>query len=200
MDRREFLSGLVIYGGATVLASTSIPLVEYIDLPGFFKYQTGRTKNSIASVVAGLVGQKLYGNSEINLEIQKKFFPDARVTGHTTPSSVDTYVDLALTSARFIAQKNELGSLEGEVHKSEINWKVKQISEDSYKIARWGPKFDGILKLKLENDNILGLYIRKGSHFDWKVKGKHNHNGDTKIEIDGPLNLGIILEGKITKK
>src|SRR3989338_4738352 len=121
---------LVYLGAGVIFATSGITCGEYCDQPGFSnKVEAGRTKNSIATVVAGIVGQKMYGDSRIDLEIQKSLYPDARVTGITTSSSVDTHVDLAFNSASFTAQKNKDGNLEGEVDKSEFDWKVKQISE-----------------------------------------------------------------------
>jgi hypothetical protein len=201
MDRRQFLRTALYGGTIAALVGAGILSSEYTDLPGFDdKIQAGRTKNSIAAVVAGIVGQKLYGNSNIDLEIQKSLFPDARVTGNTTPNSVDTYVNLALTSTHFVGQNNSSGQLEGEVDKSEFNWKVKQTSEDKYEIARWGPKFDGALELTVKDGKISGTYIRGGPHFNWKVNGTYDNLGHVKYEIDGPLNLGITLDGKITPK
>ncbi len=191
-----------LYGGTTVaLVGALILSSEYTELPGIGnEVQAGRAKNSIAAVVAGIVGQKLYGNSVIDLEIQKSLFTNARVTGDTTPNSVDTYVDLALTSVHFVGQNNSNGQLEGEVHKSEFNWKVKQTSENGYEIARWGAKFDGALEITVKDGDISGTYIRGGPHFNWKVNGAYDNSGSIKCEIDGPLNLGITLDGKITPK
>lgn len=201
MDRREFLK-LVGYGTAgTALVGSGIVSSEYMDVFGFSeKHEMGRTKNSIAAVVAGLVGQKLYGNSQIDVEILKQGWPDARVTGNTTPTSVDTYVDLAVTSSHFQAQQNRAGMLEGEVDKSEFDWKVRQTAQNSYEIARFGPKFDSRLNLNVADGKISGTYVRNGPHFDWDAKGTYDDNGNVNIEIDGPLNLGIRLVGKISKK
>lgn len=201
MNRRQFLKRIVYGGATTALVGAGILSSEYTDLPGFDdKVQAGRAKNSIATVVAGIVGQKLYGNSIIDLEIQKSIFPDAKITGNTTPTAVNTYVDLALTSVHFEGQNNSSGQLEGEVHKSGFNWKVKQTSENRYEIARWGPKFDGALEITVKDGKISGTYIRGGPHFNWGVNGTYDASGKIRCEIDGPLNLGITLEGKITPK
>ena len=48
-------------------AGVSMPIIsaEYADLPAPFDAQQGRTKNAIASVVVGTIGQQLYGNSHV---------------------------------------------------------------------------------------------------------------------------------------
>src|SRR3989338_3454448 len=86
---------------------------QYSDLPGFSDdHQTGRTKNSIASVICGVVGQKMYdGNSELDLEVVKTMWPDANLTGHTTKDTIDSNVDLTFTRARFTASKNAEGKI-----------------------------------------------------------------------------------------
>jgi len=191
---------LVYLGAGVIFATSGITCGEYCDQPGFSnKVEAGRTKNSIATIVAGIVGQKMYGDSRINLEIQKSFYPDARVTGRTNQNSVDTHVDLAFTSARFTAQKNNEGNLDGEVDKSEFDWKVKQISEDTYEIARFGPKFDATLVITVKDGKISGKYLRPGPHFNWDISGTYDQAGNVNFEIDGPFNLGITLDGKITK-
>jgi hypothetical protein len=200
MDRRQFLKTLGFGTAGAALATYGVVSSEYMDIFGFDeKVQAGRTKNSIAAVVTGLVGQKLYGNSNIDIDIEKSLWPDAKVTGYTTPESVETHVDLALTSAHFSAQ-NKNGLLEGEVDKSEFDWKVKQTGSNSYDIARFGPKFDARLELRVQDGKISGTYIRPGPHFDWGINGTYDQNGNVKFEIDGHMNLGITLNGKITPK
>ncbi len=191
---------LIYLGASAIIATSALTCGEYCDQPGFSnKVEVGRTKNSIATVVAGIVGQRMYGDSRIDLEIKKLFYPNAKVTGTTTKNSVDTFVDLSFTSAHFTAQKNKEGNLEGEVDKSEFDWKVKQISESTYEIARFGPKFDATLVLHLKDGRITGKYIRPGPHFNWDISGNYDEKGNVKVEIDGPFNLGITLDGKIAK-
>jgi hypothetical protein len=200
MDRRDFLER-AFYAGAGILGIGALTAaVEYLDVPGPIKAEWGRTKNSIAAVVAGLVGKKLYENSTINIEIQKHIWPNAKVIGQTTPTSIDTYVDLATTSAHFVANENEDGQLVGEVDKSEFDWKVKQTSTNSYDFARWGPKFDANLILNVADGKISGTYVRTGPNFNWDVIGTYDDNGNVNIEIDGPVNLGIRLVGRIDKQ
>ena len=201
MNRRDFLKWFGYGAAGTALVSAGIVSSEYMDVFGFSeKPEMGRTKNSIAAVVAGLVGQKMYGNAQIDFEIQIHGWPDARVTGQTTPTSVDTYVDLAVTSSHFKAQANGAGMLEGEVDKSEFDWIVRQTGQNSYEIARFGLKFDSRLNLNVADGRISGTYVRTGPHFDWEVNGTYDANGNASIEIDGPVNLGITLFGKISKK
>jgi len=171
---------------------------QYGDGPGFSsKTEMGRTKNSIAAVVAGIVGQKMYGESEIDLEIEKTLFPNARVTGRTTRNSVDTYVDLATTSAHFTANNNP--RLEGKVSKSEFDWKVKQISPNTYEIQRWGLKLDSALKIDVKDGKISGNYARELG-FDWKVDGTYDQKGNVSCEVSVPWGLDIVLKGKVTEK
>ena len=172
--------------------------IEYTDLPGFGSKmpEAGRTKNSIAAVVGGVIGQKMYGDSSVDLRIKKTFFPDARVTGHTTAKSIDTYVGLVLTSAHFEGKGNPLI---GEVHKSEFNWGVEQIAPNRYDIKRFGWKFNAHLNIDVKDGKISGTYIRDGPHFNWKIDGTYDTNGNVNCEIDGHACLGITLEGKVTK-
>ncbi|MDP2907113.1 MAG: hypothetical protein Q8O03_04190 [Nanoarchaeota archaeon] len=189
--------------GFGLFLSYSVISSEYIDIPGFGgkNLGTGRTKNSISAIVAGIASKEIYGNSEINLKVKKHFWPDAELTGYTTENSVDTKTDVLLTSARFKAETDTEDLLNGEVDKSEFDWKVKQTGPNTYKIARWGPKFDATLELKIEEGGIIkGTYNRPGPHFDWGIKGTYDKEGNVNIEIDGPLNLGIVLEGKVIKR
>jgi len=190
-----------IYGAAfTAFATTGIVCSEYADVMGFSKdFQAGRTKNALSSVVAGVVGQKMHGESDIDLEIRKQFFPDARVTGKTTPTSVDTFIDLALTSVHFKANGSR-ENLKGEVEKSEFNWKVKQKSNEIFEVNRFGPKFDAYLDIDVNNGRINGEYVRPGFHFDWAINGTYDPQGNVRMRIDGPLCLGLELVGTITSK
>ncbi len=190
----------ILVGALGALAiGYSVITGEYMDLPGFSdKLQTGRTKNSVAAVIAGIVGQRVYGNSDIDVKIKKKFFPDAKVEGHTTLDRIDTNVDLMLSSSHFTAQKNTAsGYLQGRVDKSEFDWGVEQVADNSFKIKRFGPKFNATIHLNVGNGFIEGVYVRPGPHFNWGISGTYDKNGNVNVEIDGPLNLGITLEGKI---
>lgn len=204
-----FKNILKVAAGVLFLAY-SVAGAEYMDVPGFdTRIQGGRTKNSISTIVAGIVGRDLYGSSEIELDVKKHFWPDAKLRGHTTEDSIDTKVNLLLTSAEFKAETDASGYLQGYVDKSEFDWKVKQISPHTYEIARWGPKFDAKLIISLDSlsgqdepgthGKITGKYIRPGPHFDWGVEGNYDSDGNVEIEVDGPLNLGVTLKGKINK-
>ena len=178
------------------VGTLSVTTSEYADFPGIFSEKTGmgRTKNSISAVIAG---QKLHGDSVIDLEVQKICFPDARVEGKTTDDMIDTLVDLATTSSHFKASTNELGKLKGTVEKSEFNWKVKESSQTSWEIARLGPKFDATLKLTVEDGKISGTYVRPGPNIDWYITGEYDDSGNVEITIDAPLTLSVVLSGTI---
>ena len=186
-------------------AGVSMPIIsaEYADLPAPFDAQQGRTKNAIASVVVGTIGQQLYGNSHVNVNVnvKKYFFSDSKVTGTTTPDSIDTKMDLTFSSNRYTANKNpKSNNFKGKVDKSEIDWKVQQTSQTTYEISRWGPKFDSSLELTIKDGKISGTYIRDGPNIDWDIQGTYDEQGNINVEIDGPLTLGITLEGTINKK
>lgn len=192
---------LISLGLSAAIFTLAIPAIEYMDILGPSQdVQIGRTKNSIATVVAGTIGQKMHGNSRIQLEIEKQMWPDSTLSGHTTSQYIQTEVDLSLGEAIYKAQADERGRMHGEVDKSELNWKVQQTDVNKFDIARWGPKFDSELELNVKDGNITGTYIRNGVHFNWDIEGTYDQQGNVEVEIDGPLNLGITLKGKITKQ
>jgi hypothetical protein len=191
---------------ATAIAAVigfGITIGQYSDLPMPFTKGTeiGRTKNAIATVVAGIVGQEMYdGNSKIDLTIGKQYWPDAKVTGSTTSGGIDTKVDLTFTSARFKADGNAKKTLWGTVSKSEYDWDVQQNGPNSYAIVRLGPKFNSCLKIdQVKNGVIKGTYERTWA-FDWDITGTYDKSGNVRMEIDAPLTMAITLEGKITQK
>jgi hypothetical protein len=190
--------------GATTLAAAmgyGIIAEEYTDVSGFDdRYQQGRTKNSISSVVAGIMAQKMNENSEINIEVQKTWFPHSKIIGITTPSTINTYMNLTFSHVTFTAHPNPQGQLEGNVDKSEFDWEIKQTGPNRYHVHRWGPKFDSDLELYVKDGKVTGKYIRPGPHFDWDINGTYDVNGNVNVNIYGPVNLGVDLVGKIIKK
>ena len=199
MSMKEMGYGLALTGLIGTLGMASFASEEYFDAPIFMSEKTeqGRTKNSIAAIVAGIVGQKLYGNSTIDLEVQKTMFPNARVTGHTTSKEIDTHVELLMTSSHFTAE-NKAGALEGKVSKSELDWDVKQTGSNTYVVSRWGPKFNTTLVLNVENGKIIGSYCRPLA-FDWTINGTYDSNGRLHIDITAPFTLGITLDGNVKR-
>ena len=190
----------VVYGGM-ILGSIGIGIVgsEYQDVFGFLdKLQAGRTKNSIASVVSGLVSQRLDdGNNDINMNVGKVFFPDSKITGFTTRDTIHTDMGLWFTSNKFDAGRKN-GLMNGRVDKSEFDWKVKEKPNGDYDVARFGPKFDASVEdLKVKDGVISGTYSRPGPNFDWDIDGTYDSDGNVQFTIDGPFNLGISLEGTI---
>jgi hypothetical protein len=106
---------------------------NYIDVPILYKAsKLGRTKNAISAVVAGIVAQRIYGESEIDLIIEKFFFPDAKLTGSTTQDSIFTNVELMFTNAQFIGYGSEKGELKGTIKKSQFNWELIQTGTNKY--------------------------------------------------------------------
>ncbi|HYD03692.1 MAG TPA: hypothetical protein VEC16_05330 [Alphaproteobacteria bacterium] len=187
---------LVLAAGAIACALT--PLMEYSDLPALTKGPSaGRTKNSIAALVSGIVGKKLYNSSTIDVNVEKSFWPDSRIIGETTNNQIHTYNNLTFTSSKFDAEVNSQGLLEGKVDKSEFDWEIKQINDSTYHIGRFGLKLDTELKIKMADGKIKGEYLRPDLNFDWNIKGTYDKRGNVNIEIDGPLTLGITLKGEI---
>lgn len=203
MDRRKFLKYTIgtVVGVPTLalIARELFSISEYADMPGFdADYEAGRTRNSLATLVSGIVGQKMYGSSKFELNMEKSQFPDAKVTGHTTRDTIDSYVGLALTSSHFTAARKN-GLLEGTVAKSEFNWGIKENDDGSYHVTRFGPKFDSELRIDVKDGKITGQYIRTGPHFSWTISGKYDEQGNVKIDVSIPLGLDFRLKGKITK-
>lgn len=189
---------LLIGTGTLALLTGGFSCSEYSDYGILGSSEQGRTKNSIATVIAGAIGQKMHKDSTIDLTVEKTLFPNARVTGHTTSDSVDTYVDLASTSSHFTALRNAKGQLEGKVDKSEFDWDVVQSSPDVYEIHRMGPKFNAELDITVQNGIISGTYVRNGPHFNWNIHGTYDENGNVTCTVDCPVGLGITLKGTVT--
>lgn len=174
---------------------------EYLDFPGDDEgNQAGRAKNSYAAMVTGLIAQRMYPNSTIDVDVVKSFYPDAHVEGTVTPYSIDTYVPLTLTSATFKAKTNDRGLLEGKVDKSGFDWIVEQTGPDSYQVGRFCLKFDNSVSLVVANGRIVGKIKRGIDEFNWTIDGTYDNDGNIEVGIDGPVNWGIGLEGKITQQ
>ena len=201
--KRNLIGRVAKYGaialGATVFSVGTCVTSEYSDVMGFSgDNEMGRTKNSLAAVIAGIAAQKMHGNSTLDLKIKKNLWSNARITGKTTSNSVQTDIDLALASVHFKADGSSSSNLSGTVDKSEFDWGLKQKDNASYDIARFGPKFDSVLHLNVQNGKIKGLYERRGPHINWDINGTYDSSGNVKIDVTAPLTLGITLEGKIT--
>lgn len=201
------LGKIITYGTIILtlgtLGMTGFVASEYADYPMPFtkSTKTGRTKNSISAVIGGTVAKQLYQESDINLEIQKTFWPDAHVTGYTTKETIATGVkDLTFTSVNYNAEEKSQGNLEGTVKKSEFDWDVKQTASDNYRIHRLLFKFNSDLQLKAEDGKITGTYYRHGPKFNWIINGNYDNNGNVKIHVNVPLGMDFDLEGKITQK
>ena len=204
LQKYRMHSNLVKIAGAAVFAAAigySVILSEYADVSGFSKdYQMGRTKNSVSTVLAGVLAQKIYNKSNINITEQKKYFPDSRITGSASQDYIQTYMDLTFSHVCFTADEKTPGKLVGHVDKSEFDWDITQTGPNKYHVHRWGPKFDSDLELNVNNGLVAGKYLRPGPHFNWDINGTYDSKGNVNVKIRAPLTLGIDLVGKITKK
>lgn len=93
---RALLKYATIGTAVALLAGCS----KFEDSPGLSKNQFGRAVNSISAVIAGITAQKVATNSNFQLVIVKPGWYDAKVTGTTSATSIDSSVDLDLTTAR----------------------------------------------------------------------------------------------------
>jgi len=184
---------------AIFFVGSIISLTNYEDIPFFYSSSSrGREKNNIALVVAGLLAQE-YGKekSVIDIQLQKHFFPDSRIRGEVTTDSIDIKLDLLLSTSKFTAYKDVKNELIGEVIKNEFDWEVVQIDKNRYRIGRRLFRFDRELILEIRDGKVSGMIIRNGLYFDWEIEGTISEDGFVDIEIDGILNLGVKLVGKI---
>ena len=174
---------------------------SYQDYSGFDgRAQAGRTRNSVATIVAGTVAQKAYGDASINLMAKKRFWADAAIVGSSSYHNTHAAMDLTFTRNTYRAQRDAEGYSHGTVDKSEFNWKVDQTSQTHYGIQRALLKFDTSLDLEVKDGHISGSY-NKSIAPDWKISGTYTEEGDVKILIDVPFSLAdVVLEGKITPR
>jgi hypothetical protein len=195
MDKAPIAAIAVFAGIGWVINSTA-----YIDIPGSWKNLSGgRTRNSVASLVAGTTAQQLYSSGSIDLEVKKTLFPDSAITGNSSPDAISTEMSLWFTSNEYIARRD--GShFSGKVDKSEFDWKVSQDGPTTYEVGRWGWKLDTQLKLHAADGKIRGSYS-KPLAFDWPIEGTYDKDGNVEIDIDVPWSWNNIrLEGKIVPR
>lgn len=150
-------------------------------------------------MVSGIVGQRLYETSDIDVKVKKTLFSDSKVIGYTTYGSINTNMDLTFTSTHFKANNNNEGGLVGTIKKSEFDWEIKQVGPNKYDIGRALIKPDHTLILNIENGKIAGE-LRRIMGFNWNIKGVYDSKGNVDINISAPLTLGIELEGQIVKR
>lgn len=201
---RGFFGGLKYIAGATILAMGLLgagSCIQHIDYPGFSEKTPsgGRTRNGVAALVAGATARTLHDSATIDMEVQKPWWPDAELTGHVTPSTVDTKVNVALSSAKFKGSLDDNGYLRGEVHKSEFNWHVQEREDGDYDLGRFMFKWNTKLRFKVWDDGkITGVYERSGPHWDWNLNGTYDPYGNVHIDVDVPWGFDFSLNGKIT--
>jgi hypothetical protein len=185
--------------GLTALVGLGYVSQQYADVRIFSeKYASGRNKNAVAAVVAGKIGQEMHSTSSINLTLEKRMWPDAHITGYTTPDHIETDIDLLFSSVHYNADNTE-GHLKGKVNKSEFDWKVEEQPDGTLKISRWGPKWNASLDFSVHDGIIKGKYIRSGPHFDWPITGTYAPDGQVHAKIAVPFGLDVHLEGRVDK-
>jgi len=160
----------------------------------------GRTRNSIATIVSGIVAQKITsGPASFDMTAEKFFYPDATITGYVTPQTIDSRMHLSLAQNRFRANTSK-DSLFGDVRKSEYDWNVERSRPDEYTIGRLGLKFDTKLSLSVKEGKINGVYDRPFG-FDWDIKGYYDQKGNVIVKIDVPWsNCDMRLKGRVVKR
>ncbi len=182
---------------AVVAAGLMVPIFvssEYCDLPGFSgKLQQGRTINSLASIISGIVSKEAYGSSSSKGYVGKFLWPDAELNTEVDSNSISSLVGVLFTSSKLEA-KYPSNFLEGSVEKSEFDWKVKQIGVDTYEINRFGPKFDTTLDISVRNGVIHGMYKRPFG-FDWAIEGAYDDQGYS-FNVSVPLGLDFSVNAK----
>ena len=184
---------------AATAASLCTGCGQFKDTPGTSKEKEfGRTVNSLSSMLAGLVAQKVSEDGSFSMTIEKPLFPDAKITGVTTKTSIVSKVELALSSARFNVA-GQPGTMAGDVTKSGFNWGIKQTGTNTWKIERLGWKFNYTLALDVGNGQISGKLGMPGS-VDWAIKGRYDTNGVVSMSVaTGPLSPNFKISGTVQK-
>jgi hypothetical protein len=178
--------------GALTLNSCS----QYQDLPGYSEDTSlGRTKNALATVVAGLVAEKISPEATIHFTIERFWFPDAELEGTVHNGEIHTHLPLALTSATFDAHSNG-GQIQGTIDKSEFDWELRPSGPNKWEVGRALLKFDHTLTLQVHGGIISGE-LQRTAGFNWTIEGTYSPEGKVEISIDGPMTLGIVLKGSV---
>ena len=160
------------------------------------KQGPGRTKNAIATVVSGIVAEKIFPQSEFKFEVEKTWWANSTVDGKTTSGGINSKTDTAFSSATFTARVYRDGDIDGEVDKSEWNWKVKSIGPDVYKIERALLKFDHTLELKISHGQIYGV-LQRSVGYDWPISGSYTPEGKVSLCIKVPMGGDLYIHGTI---
>jgi hypothetical protein len=194
---------LGIAGGVLVLSAAALGVgrvmqcQQFTDLPGASENDFGRTVNGLSSVLAGIVAQKISPNSTFSMTIEKPMYADAPISGKTTTESVQSRVELSLTSAQFTGTTGANG-ISGTVDKSEFDWSIRQSGPNTWEVGRFGLKFDATLKLHIENGTINGVYERGPLSFNWNISGRYTTEGLVNIEVQtGFINPNFKIVGKV---
>ena len=198
MKNKGILRSVALAGiGAYALVQLS-SCSQYGDVSSGKDTEGGRTRNSLAALVSGVVANQMYEKSDINLTMEKTLYPDAKVNGHTGISNINTSVDLWFADADFNADRKENGMFEGKVYKTEWNWKINQKNSNIWEVVRFGLKFNNELDLTCKDGKINGEFKRPMG-FNWDIDGTYDSNGNTKIHVNIPEGYDFDLNGKINK-
>jgi hypothetical protein len=193
-SRRDILkvAGFGSFVAAAVYEFTVGGLV-FEDVPIPDKNDFGRTVNASSAVIVGIISQKIAPNKNIEAIIKKPGWSDARLTGTTTNNTIETAVELNLTSSKFSAQGNG-EQINGKVDKSEFDWEVKSRSVNTWEIGRFGLKFDHTLMLTASDGLISGRLYRTAG-FNWDISGTYT-NDSFNIQVEtGRLSPNFEITG-----
>lgn len=183
--------------GAAALSFFGVSFVfsENVDYPGIFankKAYMGRTKNAVAALVTGLVAEKIDQNVDFKFQLEKPFWPDAEAQGSVKNGKIDSLVDLTFSSSEFVGTRAG-----GTVNKSEYDWDIQQINENTWHVGRMLMKFDSDLILNIQDGKITGEFVRSGNHFDWSINGTYDENGNVEIDVGIPFSNDLRIVGRV---
>jgi hypothetical protein len=131
------------------------------------------TKNAVSAVLWGVIlnhSQAQY----VNGVVEKNFWKDAPIHWNNNDGQITSRVEL-LTSTT----KMDLDDVtwKWSVDKIWFDWSVQKIRAWVYEIGRFGPKFDGRIKIELQEGEISGTYERDGINLDWTLSWTYDHAG-----------------------
>lgn len=153
----------------------------------------GAIREKFALVLTGIIAHQQWPHTSTQGTLEKKFWPDAAVSGHMWPESSL----LTLWGSTFEPRIGSNWWLRGEVYKSWLNWEVTQLSRTTYMIDRVWPEVDWRIIIEIKDGTIKGKYVRYGIHFDWGIHWKYDDTWKFTCDIAIPLALDMTLKGII---